>query len=71
MAEIYEIRVRGHLSRKFDQYFNGMGVVRQSDGTTTITGEIVDQSALHSLLFKISSMNIELISVNVVAGEKD
>ena len=69
MAEIYEIRVQGHLSRKFDQYFNGMEVVRQMDGTTTIVGEVVDQSALHSLLFKLNSMNISLISVNMLAGQ--
>jgi len=69
MAEIFEIRVQGHLSKKFDQFFNGMTISRQPDGTTTITGEIVDQSALHGLLLKIRNMNIGLISVNTITGE--
>jgi hypothetical protein len=71
MTKAYEIRVEGHLSKKFDQYFNGMELTRQPDGTTTITGELVDQTALQSVLFKISSMNIGLISVNSIAAESD
>jgi len=69
MPELYEIRVKGNLSKKFDKYFNGMDVVRLPNGTTTIVGEIVDQSALHSLLFKISSMNLTLISLNAITRE--
>jgi len=69
MAEIFEIRVQGHLSKKFDTFFNGMTISRQPDGTTTIIGEIVDQSALHGLLLNIRNMNIGLISVNTITGE--
>lgn len=71
MTKTYEIRVEGHLSKKFDQYFNGMELTRQPDGTTTLTGALIDQTALHSVLVKISSMNIGLISVNEIAPESD
>ena len=70
MAEVYEIRIRGHLSERFDDWFNGMTISRENDGTTTIVGELADQTALHSILFKIRNMNVGLISVNTVESEK-
>jgi hypothetical protein len=70
MAEMYEIRIKGHLSDKFDQFFNGMTIRREIDGTTTICGELVDQTALHTILFKIRNMNIELISVNTIESKR-
>ena len=69
MAEIYEIKINGHLSDKFDEWFNGMTISNEIDGTTTICGEIVDQTALHTILFKIRNMNIELISVNKIESK--
>jgi hypothetical protein len=66
MGEIYEIRLRGHLSDKYSDWFNGMTIRREDDGTTTVTGQISDQTALHSILFKIRNMNIGLISVNSI-----
>ena len=71
MAEVYEIRISGHLSERFDDWFNGMTISRESDGTTTIIGELADQTALHSILFKIRNMNVGLISVNTIEPEKD
>ena len=64
MSEVYEIRIKGHLSKKFDQWFNGMTITRDDDGNTTVCGELVDQTALHTILFKIRNMNFELLSVN-------
>jgi hypothetical protein len=66
MSEVYEIRIKGHLSEKFDRWFNGMTITRENDGNTTICGELIDQTALHTILFKIRNMNIELISVNTI-----
>jgi hypothetical protein len=66
MVEIYEIRVRGHLPDKYSTWFEGMSISREVDGTTTILGQVADQTALHSILFKIRNMNIGLISVNTV-----
>jgi hypothetical protein len=47
-------------------WFDGMTISREDDGTTTIYGPLADQTALHSVLFKIRNMNIGLISVNSV-----
>lgn len=71
MAEMYEIRIKGHLSEKFDEWFNGMEISREIDGTTIICGELVDQTALHTILFKIRNMNIELLSVNKIEPKRN
>jgi hypothetical protein len=47
-----------------------MTITRELDGTTTILGELPDQTALHSILFKIRNMNIGLISVNTIEHEE-
>ena len=71
MAEVYEIRIRGHLPDKYIGWFNGMDIIREDDGTTTIYGPLSDQTALHSVLFKIRNMKIGLISVNAVKCEEE
>ena len=59
----YEIRVDGHLSSRWEAWFDGLTLVRASDGTTVIRGPIVDQSALHGVLQKLRDLGIPLISV--------
>jgi hypothetical protein len=66
MSEVYEFRLRGHLPDKYSAWFEGLSITREDDGTTTILGPLADQTALHSVLFKIRDMNIGLISVNTI-----
>ncbi|MCK5314944.1 MAG: hypothetical protein KAJ53_07465, partial [Anaerolineales bacterium] len=51
--EIYELRIRGHLQDKWAEWFEGLTLTRQDDGTTTLFGPLPDQTALHSILLKI------------------
>jgi hypothetical protein len=60
----YEIRVKGHLDRRWATWFDGLTLTRGSDGTTVIHGPIADQAALHGLLQKIRDLGLPLISVN-------
>ena len=62
--EIYEIRIQGHLQDKWAEWFYGMNLTREGDGTTTLYGPLPDQTALHSILQKINNMNLRLISVS-------
>jgi len=41
-----------------------MVITPESDGTTTLSGPLSDQTALHGILLKIRNMNLTLISVN-------
>jgi hypothetical protein len=67
--ERYEIRVTGHLARRWATFFDGMTLTPQDDGTTVIQGAVGDQSALHGLLRKISALGLPLVSVKPTAEE--
>lgn len=59
----YEIRLAGHLDAHWAAWFNGLTVSREADGTTVISGPIVDQSALHGLLQRVRDLSLPLVSV--------
>lgn len=59
----YEIRVRGHLDGAWTNWFEGWVLERAADGTTRLTGRVVDQAALHGLLKRVRDLGIDLISV--------
>ena len=64
----YEIRVKGHLPDRWAAWFDGMTLTRQTDGTTVLHGPVVDQSALHGLLRKVSDLGLPLVSVTTTPG---
>jgi len=64
----YEIRVKGHLADRWAAWFDGMTLTRRADGTTVLDGPVVDQSALHGLLGKISDLGLPLVSVTPTSG---
>ena len=59
----YEIRVKGRLEPRWAAWFDGMSLTTRDDGTTSIHGTVVDQSALHGLLQKLRDIGLPLISV--------
>lgn len=62
----YELRIKGHLDDRWADWFDGMVLTRQSDGTTTLCGPVIDQAALHGLLGKVRDLGATLISVQAV-----
>lgn len=59
----YEIRIQGHISDRWREWFEGMTLVHQGDGTTVIRCPALDQSALHGLLAKVRDLGLPLVSV--------
>ncbi len=59
----YEIHVKNHLDTRWERWFEGMMIIHIQGGVTIMTGEVVDQSALHGLLEKIYALNLSLILV--------
>jgi hypothetical protein len=59
----YEIRVKGHLGHRWAAWFDGLGLTGHDDGTTVISGPVVDQAALHGLLDKLRDVGIPLVSL--------
>ena len=70
-SEIYEIYVQGHLQDKWADWFYGLTLTREDDGSTTLRGPLPDQTALHSVLQKIRDMNLRLISVSEIKPEPE
>jgi hypothetical protein len=60
----YEIRLKGHLEPRWADWFGGLTLTRESDGTTVLSGSVVDQAALHGLLGKVRDLGLPLIAVN-------
>jgi hypothetical protein len=60
----YCIRIKGHLGPQWSEWFGGMTILLETDGTTTLSGPIADQAALHGLLVRVRDLGMELISVS-------
>ena len=61
----YEIRLKGHLATRWAAWFDGMSLTHE-DGTTILTGPVIDQAALHGLLSKVRDLGLPLIAVTQV-----
>lgn len=60
---LYEIRIKGHLDDRWADWFAGLTIRREDNGNTLLTGPVVDQAALHSLLRKVRDLGLPLLSV--------
>ena len=58
-----EIKVEGHLDKKWKNSFEGMKISYEA-GNTILSGNIKDEAHLHGILNIIRDLNIKLISIN-------
>lgn len=63
MSDTYELRVQGHLDDRWSDWLGSLAVRRQDDGTTVLTGPIVDQAGLHGVITRIRDLGLPLVSV--------
>ncbi len=64
----YEIRLEGQLDQRWSDWFEGFALTNESDGTTTLTGHVIDQAALHGLLRRVGDLGVTLLSVNTITS---
>ena len=66
----YQVQVQGWIGERWANWFDGMAMTYQGteddSPITVLTGPVVDQAALRSLLTKIWDLNLTLISVTRV-----
>ena len=71
----YQIKVPGHLGESWSDWAGGMTITVENGDkgppTTTLTGVVVDQAALQSLLRRLYSLGLPLIAVNWVEPDKE
>ena len=63
----YEIRIAGHLPSQWSDWFESLAVTLEPDGTTLLSGLVVDQAVLYGLLKKVRDLGMPLLAVNQVA----
>ena len=67
---IYTIRVLGQIDAHWSEWFGGLTITHPHARETMISGDIVDQAALHGTLNRIRNLNLALISVTKVDPER-
>jgi hypothetical protein len=60
----YAIRLQGHLNDEWADWFDGLTITRAENGETVLSGPVVDQAALHSLLRKVRDLGMLLLAVS-------
>ena len=67
---LYEIRLKGHLDARWAGRFDGLSLSHDGDGTTILSGPVVDQAALYGLLRKVRDLGLPLLSVVLIGPEQ-
>ena len=63
---VYAIRLKGHLEARWVDWADDLSITHAADGTTTLTGPVIDQAALYGLLRKLRDLGLPLIAINRV-----
>jgi hypothetical protein len=59
----YYITVTGHLDSTWSEWFDGLTITPEENGTTVLAGRIVDQTALHGILNKVRDLGLPLVAL--------
>ncbi len=60
----YEIRIEGHLTERWSDWFDGLAITHDRNGETVLSGPLADQAALFGLLARLHALNLTLVSVS-------
>ena len=71
MAELYQIRVKGHLDEHWSSWLEGLSMTHLESGETLLSGPLADQAALHGVLHKLENLGVPLIAVYPVSSEEE
>jgi hypothetical protein len=60
---VYEIRVKGHLSKHWSDWFGGLTITNLENGEALLKGHILDQAALYGVLIRVRDLGLPLLAV--------
>ena len=63
MQEI-EIKVRGQIDRGWSDWFGGLSIAHTPKGESVLSGSVRDQSELRGMLFRLTDLGLELVSLD-------
>ncbi len=67
---VYELLVAGHLDEHWSAVLDDLRLTRRADGTTILTGPVVDQAQLHGLLARVRDLGVTLLSLRTLAPQE-
>lgn len=65
------IRIKGHLDPSWQDWFEGLEIVQEEEGTTLFSGSLHDQAALYGILTKIRGLSLTLLSLETLEPTQD
>jgi hypothetical protein len=66
-----QIRVKGHLSEQWIEWFGGLEIENLPEGEAVLSGSLPDQTALYGVLNRMRDLGLALISLNCVDLAKE
>ena len=57
------IRIKGHLDPSWQEWFEGLAMVHEAEGTSTLSGSLKDQAALHGFLAKMRGLGLAVLAL--------
>lgn len=66
MTQTFEFQVEGHLDGHWCDFLGGLVLRHDSDGTSTLTGPVTDQSQLHGVLAGLRDVGAPLLAVRML-----
>lgn len=67
----YHIRIKGHLDPSWQEWFEGLEIVQEKEGTMLFSGPLQDQAALHGILAKIRGLGLTLLALDTLEPTQD
>ncbi len=69
---VWQVKVRSaaHLDCWIEEYFDGLTVNHQSDGTTLVRGNLPDRPALYGFVLKLRDAGVDLLSLQAKKQQK-
>jgi hypothetical protein len=56
--------VKGHLDAAWSDWFHGLHISDEEDGTSALVGELQDQAALHGVLCTMRDLGLLIVSLS-------
>ena len=64
-----ELRIKGLIDRDWSNWLEKPSVIHTANGETLLIGIAADRSALYGLLSRLSSLDLQVISLTCDAGD--
>ncbi|HEU5370170.1 MAG TPA: hypothetical protein VFU69_16985 [Ktedonobacterales bacterium] len=58
------IRIQGHLDPSWQDWFEGLVIVHEDEGTSRLSGSLRDQAALYGILVKLRGLGLTLLALS-------